>query len=207
VTREIIPLANVAAVRHMLRRSPVSVIFVAPLPMEQFFHAALRPFVDSLPDDIDVGVGGVNDLAALGYALQLNELAVFRGASLLARNAVPRELVWASLVDEGIKNSMFLAWGTQMTNSAEAALRGAPENPGIGRTPRAPHQILAIAEAATPRQIQAAQRRLARLYHPDRLRSLVDAGQLGEDVLEFTENRLAEVNAAASVMQKQHRSR
>jgi hypothetical protein len=207
MSRDIIPLANTAAVRHMLRRSPVSVLLVAPLPLEQFFYAPLRPFIDGLPDDVDVGVAAVTDLTTLGYVLSVNELAVFRGASLQGRYTVPREMIAAAFLDEKIRGAMWSAWGTSVTNAAFDALRGAPSAAGIASTSRAPHEILEVDEQATPKEIQKAHQRMARLYHPDRLQALVDAGQLGADVLGFAENRLAEVNAAAAAMHKHHRTR
>jgi hypothetical protein len=207
MSRDIIPLASAAAVRHMLRRSPASVLLVAPLPLEQFFYAPLRPFIDGLPDDVDVGVAAVADLTTLGYVLSVNELAVFRGASLQGRYTVPRDVIVAAFLDEKIRGAMWAAWGTSVTNAAVDALRGAPSVAGIASTPRAPHAVLEVDEDATPKEIQKAHRRMTRLYHPDRLQALVEAGQLGADVLEFAKNRLAEVNAAAAAMHERHRAR
>lgn len=63
------------------------------------------------------------------------------------------------------------------------------ERPAPSR-PKSPHQILSVDSGATAQQITEAYRRMAKLYHPDKVASLAPEFQ------EIAETRMKEINAA-----------
>jgi DnaJ-like protein len=75
------------------------------------------------------------------------------------------------------------------------AARGTKELPPIdepldNKLPKAPHSILGISADATPEEITLAYKRMAKLYHPDKVSTLADEFQV------LAETRMKEINRA-----------
>jgi len=73
---------------------------------------------------------------------------------------------------------------------------GARPVPPADRTSRSPYDVLGVGESAAPEEISAAYKRLAQLYHPDKVATLAP------EFRELAEHKMKEINAAYQILKR-----